>query len=257
MPVYQSFSKKKTPQSVPIPGRTEQIRNEAGGYVFAANKWTRLNKFLILGSDTGYYIDGPELTRQNAECVLECLAENGQEVIRRVVDVSKRGLSADNDPAIFALALAMAEGDMDTKRAAEAAVLEVCRIGTHILHFASFADGLRGWGPMLRRAVRTWFMAESPGQLAYQAVKYQSRDGWALADLLRKAHPKTEDPTRNAVFKWIVDGVVEPQSGYESAMYLPGGPLAPIGGKMTIDALAAILKETKEVPDDSGDTDTE
>lgn len=47
--------------------------NSAGGYIFALNPFDRLRRFLILGSDAStYYANERELTRENAECVIEC-----------------------------------------------------------------------------------------------------------------------------------------------------------------------------------------
>jgi 60 kDa SS-A/Ro ribonucleoprotein len=50
----------------------------------------------------------------------------------------------------------------------------VCRIGTHLLHFAQYVEGFRGWGRGLRSAVATWY-------------------GFTQRDLLRLAHPKAPD----------------------------------------------------------------
>lgn len=47
---------------------------------------------------------------------------------------------------------------------------------------------------------------KSPSQLAYQLTKYQQRDGWSHRDLLRLSHPKTDDPTLNALFYWATKG---------------------------------------------------
>jgi 60 kDa SS-A/Ro ribonucleoprotein len=44
------------------------------------------------------------------------------------------------------------------------------------------------------------------GKLAYQAIKYQSRDGWSHRDLLRLSHPVAVDETQNAVLHWITQG---------------------------------------------------
>ena len=53
---------KKTPQSKPIPGR-EMVKNAAGGFVFKADSWTRMERFLILGSEGNtYYVGERELT---------------------------------------------------------------------------------------------------------------------------------------------------------------------------------------------------
>ena len=42
--------------------------------------------------------------------------------------------------------------------------------------------------------------------VAFQAIKYQSRDGWAHRDLLRLAHPVAASPFHGAVFDWAVRG---------------------------------------------------
>ena len=80
-----------TPQSEPIPGST-QVANSGGGYAWPVDKWTRLDRFLILGSEGGtYYIGERQLTQENALAVVECLAEDGPRLVRRIVEVSLAG----------------------------------------------------------------------------------------------------------------------------------------------------------------------
>lgn len=194
-----------TPQSEAIPG-SAQVPNSGGGYSWAVDDWTRLDRFLVLGSEGGtYYIGERKLTRENAAAVIRCIAEDGPRVVSRVVDISEAGRAPKNDPAIFALALCTAVGDAATKREAFDAVPRVCRTGTHIFHFAQYADGLRGWGRGLREAVGGWYEMP-PGKLALQAIKYQQRDGWAHRDLLRMAHPKPLTPQHKAIYNWMVKG---------------------------------------------------
>jgi len=59
---------------------------------------------------------------------------------------------------------------------------------------------------MYRTALGAWFNAPEPDALAYQAVKYRSRDGWALADVLRLTRPTPRTAAHSAVYKWLVDG---------------------------------------------------
>jgi 60 kDa SS-A/Ro ribonucleoprotein len=198
-------SRNSTPQSEPIPGST-QVPNSGGGYSWAVDDWTRLDRFLILGSEGGtYYIAERELTRQNAEAVARCIADNGERTVARIIEVSESGRAPKNDPAIFALALCTALGDAATKRAAFKALPRVCRTGTHLFHFAQYVDGLRGWGRGLREAVASWY-AMPPGKLALQAVKYQQRDGWSHRDLLRLAHAKPTTEQHEAIYNWMVKG---------------------------------------------------
>jgi 60 kDa SS-A/Ro ribonucleoprotein len=200
------FNTKRTPQSAPIPG-TSQVPNSAGGFAFAVDEWTRLDRFLILGSEGGsYYATERKLTRENAQAVLRCLPLDGRRVVNRIVEISDEGRAPKNEPALFALALAAKLGDVDTRRAAFAALPRVARIGTHLFHFAEYVKALGGWGRGTMRAFARWYTEMEAGRLALQAVKYQSRDGWSHRDLLRKAHPKAKDERQQTIFHWMTKG---------------------------------------------------
>lgn len=193
----------RTPQSEPIPGT---VCNSAGGYVFEVDPWTRLDRFLVLGSVGGsYYASERALTLENAGAVLACLALDGVKTVDRVVAISEGGRAPKNDPAIFALALALKRGDLPTRRAARAAVPRVCRIGTHLFALAEAVKVLGGWGRNTQAAFADWFDQDA-GELVHQAIKYQGRNGWTGRDVLRKAHPKPATATHDALFRWMVGG---------------------------------------------------
>ena len=159
-----------TPQAEPIPGTT-QVPNSAGGHAWAVSAWTRLDRFLVLGTEGGtYYIGERQLTREGAAAVLACLAEDGPRVVRRVVEVSDAGRAPSNDPALFVLALAAAHGDEVTRRQAFAALPAVARTGTHLFHWLHYLRALRGWGRGVRRAVGAWYARQAPDALAYQLL---------------------------------------------------------------------------------------
>jgi 60 kDa SS-A/Ro ribonucleoprotein len=196
---------RQTPQSEPILG-SNQVPNSAGGYAWAVDDWQRLDRFLVLGTEGGtYYITERQLTLENAQAVLRAIRTDGPRVVRRVVELSEAGRAPKNDPAIFALALAAGRGDPATRRAAFEALPRVCRTGTHLLHFARYVEGFRGWGRGLRSAVAAWY-ARPVEQLAYQALKYRQRDGWAQRDLLRLAHPKAPSEQHQVLYHWLTRG---------------------------------------------------
>ena len=202
MKYTKHVSPKVTPQSEPVPGKPT-VLNSAGGFSFEVTDWVRLDRFLILGSEGGsYYATERKLTVENAEAVVRCVTLDGPETVRRIVSVSNAGRAPKNDPAVFALALAAAHGDAATKSAAYAALPKVCRTGTHLFQFAAVSNELRGWGRGLRQAVAAWYTNKEPRSLAYQAVKYQRRDGWSHRDLLRLAHPIAGGEL-NDVLRWI------------------------------------------------------
>jgi 60 kDa SS-A/Ro ribonucleoprotein len=205
---------RRPPQSVPLPG---QVPNSAGGFAWGVDDWTRLRRFLILGSEGGsYYASEWKLTRENAQAVERCIAMDGARTVDEIARVSGEGGAPKNDPALFALAMAAGLGDEPTRRAALDALPRVARTGTHLFQFVRFVEGFRGWGRSLRRAIGAWYAARSPDALAYQAVKYRQREGVTHRDLLRLAHPASRvgagNPTLELseeharLFEWIVRG---------------------------------------------------
>lgn len=239
------FNQSKTAQSEPIPGKN-QVKNSAGGYSFAVDAWTKLDRFLILGTEGGsYYATERQLTQENAQGVAECIKIDGLRTVRRIAEISDSGRAPKNDPAIFALAMASKLGDESTRRAAREIVSRVCRTGTHLFAFARAIEAFGGWGRGTRNAVASWYSESSIEKLMYQVVKYQQRDGWSHRDLLRLSHPKTKDPTRNTVFKWITRGDDEndPDRRYLEGSIIHGFEWA----KVTTDVneLIAIIEEFK------------
>jgi 60 kDa SS-A/Ro ribonucleoprotein len=205
---------KRVPQWAPLPG---QVANSDIGYSWPVDVWTRLRRFLILGSQGGsYYASEWKLTRENAEAVERAIRADGKRAVDEIVAVSKEGRAPKNDPALFALAMAAGAGDEETRKAALGALPQVARTGTHLFQFASFVEGFRGWGRSLRRAVGGWYASRSVDTLAYQAVKYRQREGVTHRDLLRLAHPAQSvsagNPTlevsreHRELFEWIVRG---------------------------------------------------
>ena len=197
---------RRTPQSDPILGREKDMtKNAAGGYSFTVDNWSRLSRFLILGSEGGsYYVTERELTKQNAQAVLDCLAEDGLRTVQTIVAVSDEGRAPKNTPAIFALAMAAKMGDDDTRKAALAAVPKVCRIGTHLFQFAEAIKAFGGFGRGTQRALASWYTDSPEHKVALQVVKYQSRDGWSHRDILRKAKPSGHErgSTMDHILGW-------------------------------------------------------
>lgn len=214
-------SSRVTPQTEPIPGKP-QVANSAGGFSFAVDCWTRLDRFLILGNSGGsYYASEKKLTQENAAAVLECAGIDIVRTVKTIIDISYQGRAPKNDPAIFALAL------LSKHKAALDAMPQVCRTSTHLFQFVAAAKHFRGWGRALKQAVRKWYLLKSPREISYQLVKYQSRDGWSHRDLLRLSKPRVEgeNPLSRA-FRWAVgksdvvpgiDGDLAPIAAFEAA----------------------------------------
>ncbi|WP_193319033.1 TROVE domain-containing protein [Nonomuraea phyllanthi] len=216
-----------TPQSRPIPGRTDQVRNAAGGYVFGKDLWRKLEDFLILGTTGGtYYVGADRLTAENADVLFQAIAEDGPRVVELLTAVStaRPPRAPKQRPALFALAACYAKGDPDTRLAAKRALARVARTTDHLAQFFGYYKNLngkataRGTAPTAGRSLRTalgsWFLAGSADDVAFKACKAAQRrtpqgERFALRDVLRIAHPVADDERRAALFGWIAGNVTD------------------------------------------------
>lgn len=208
MSVYSKiFNNHQTDQTSPIPGR-DMVKNNQGGFVFKLDDFSVLDRFLVLGSEkASFFATEQKLTEDNARNVIACIKKDGREAVRRIVAVSEAGRAPKNTPALFALALCATYGDEAAKQDVRSALPKVARIGTHIFEFVECVNGLRGWGRGLKKTVANWYLDKSPVGLANQVIKYQQRNGWSHADVLRLSHPKFENgDTKHAIAHWATKG---------------------------------------------------
>lgn len=200
------------PQSKPV--SENQVKNNAGGFVFQITPKQQLDRFLILGSDSGtYYVRKNKLTRDNIENVINMVKDNelGMYAVQRAAEFSLNGRAPKNDTCLAVLATAAAFGTYQVRNLSYLRLNDVARTGTHILHYVEFVNALRGWGRSLKYAVSNWYLSKTPEQVAFQAgVKYRQRDGWSHRDVLRLAHPKTEDKKMNDVFNYLIHDELKP-----------------------------------------------
>lgn len=186
-------SKPKTQKEQADP---RQVKNNAGGFTFQVNDRTRLERFLVLGTDGGtYYVNEKDLTKQNVDWLIELIKrdENGM-VIDRTADISYDGRALRNDAAIFVLELVFQHGTNDQKKWARDKYDSIVRTATHLFTSNEFAEKMGGaWGRARKTAVQEWYTDKTADQLAYQAVKYRQRDGWTHRDVFRLAHPTGVD----------------------------------------------------------------
>lgn len=200
MAKYAKLAELQTPQSEPLNER--QVQNNAGGFVFAIDNFARLDRFLILGSDSNtYYQNAKALTRENSKCVEECYARDYQRTVNRIEAISQDGRAARNDAAIWALAIGAAHGDVKVRQAALGALTSVCRTSTHLFQFLDNCRSLgKGWGRAMKRAVANWYSSKSTESVGYQMIKYRSREGYTHKRALELAHVPNED--RKPLYAW-------------------------------------------------------
>lgn len=188
--------------------KPEQVKNNAGGFVFQIDAWKQLERFLILGSQGGtYYVGEKDLTKENYSNIINLVKQDGLKALNIVKDISSQGRASSNNPAIFVLLLILTHGSDEAKRQASVDFPSIVRTGTHLFIFASYVKQLRGWGRAIRRAIDNWYNGKNRHGLELQLLKYKNRESWTHKDVLRLCHvtPKTELAD---LFAYAVKGTV-------------------------------------------------
>lgn len=192
---------RETPQSEKA--RNDQVENNTSGFVFKISDFSRLDRFLILGSDSNtYYQSARELTKQNVDSIKALIDNDGINVVNRVVEISKSGRAPKNDPAIFVLAMCSGSDKKEVRKHALNHLQDVCRIPTHLFMFLEYAKLFRGRGHLFQTALQKWYMDKSEDQLIYHMLKYRQREGWSHRDVLRLAKPKGAVGNHQSMFAW-------------------------------------------------------
>ena len=205
----QYANSKRTPQSQPIPGREQDMKeNNAGGYAFKLGDWEKLSRFLIIGSVGGtYYVSQRDLSMDNIDSIKACIKENGVKVVQEAVRVSDQGLALRNDPALFVLALCASAKDSDVRTNALDNLPKIARTATHLFTFVSYVTKMRGWGRGLKTAVANWYQDRRGPNLAYQIIKYRNREGYTHRDVLRLTKPTPKDDQHDFLYGYATNKV--------------------------------------------------
>ena len=199
-----------TPQSEPMLGEN-QVANNAGGYVYKVDDFTRLERFLVLGSEGGtYYVQERSLTQDNAQAVKRAIESDGIRAVETIVRFSQDNRIPKNSTALFALAMAASYGDSVTREEACKAIPEVARTGSFLFEFVRYVDSMRSWGRRLRRGVGDWYSHKDVASIAYDMVKYRNRYGWTHRDILRSTHTRPS-PVLADLFRYALKGDVIPE----------------------------------------------
>lgn len=243
-------------QQQPVFGRTDMVKNNAGGYGFEITPQERLERFILIGSEGGtYYVGEQKLTEENAKSILALIKTDGLKVVSTVVDFAVNNRAPKADAGLFVLALAASFGDQSTKNAAYQAVSLVAKTATHLFTFLANVQNLRGWSRGLRKAVARFYTSRSVDQLAYQIVKYRNRAGFTHADALRLSHPKSENKVVNQIFSLAVGKTKESEveqfqiQAYGKAQTAKGAELiaAISAGRLTWEMIPTSELNDKEV----------
>ena len=186
-----------------------QVLNDAGGYVWKLPTLEHVNRYLVLGGakDMGnYYKQSSDV---NLECALSVLkmirdpdASQFVQLCALLKAVSVGGRAPKQEPVLLSLAAAIVFAKSPAEKQLAFETMKECvRIPTHMFMLAGFVRDLsmskpenkgKGWGAGFRKAISHYYTSRNGRDLAFQMTKYQNREGWTHADIIRMIHI---DPT--------------------------------------------------------------
>ncbi|XP_067009407.2 RNA-binding protein Ro60 [Anabrus simplex] len=184
----------------------------------------KLKRFLHFGRETPFYQPVDHLVKsfpQNCLTSVEELIadEKATDAVIHIVKAFSDGYSAHPQYLVYALAwCARQKTSLPLREAAYNAFKTICKSPQNMFLFIKFAKELSapnsGWGHGWRRVVNDWYLNQEPLQLAECATRYRSMYLWSHKDILKLAHPATEDVAKQAVLKYIVFGLKEAQQEF-------------------------------------------
>lgn len=192
----------------------EQVKNNAGGYVFEVSDKSRLERFLIIGTSGGtYYVSEKKITDENIKFLTDLIAKDEAMVLKVLTDVNNDNRAYKMSPIIFTAAMLHHYGK--NKAGLRSVLPSILRTSTHLFEYAQYVKNLGGWGRSKRGAVKDWYESKTDEELAYQLVKYRQREGWTHRDLLRLSHATpSQGLAEFALGKEITDTIPDVINGY-------------------------------------------
>ena len=207
MMAAQQSSSSQTRATIPQTCKIDidQVLNCSGGYVWKLTPIEHVNRYLVLGGakDMGnYYMQAEKVNHECALSVLQMIRSPDASQFVQLCDllkaVSVGGRAPKQEPVLLSVAAAIvfAKNSQEKEIAFETA--KACiRIPTHMFMLAGFVRDLsqakmenkgKGWGAGFRRTMAHYYLSHTGRDLAYHMTKYQNREGWTHADMIRMLH---------------------------------------------------------------------
>lgn len=200
-----------SPQAQTVQDRADQVKNNAGGYVYGISDEDFFLRWLILGTEGGtYYVDERALTGEALARIESYIQHNWDAAINTVVDVSDQGRSVKVSTPIMALAFLLkhkGDGYMESRKF-RLSMRVILRTASHLYEFLSYVKALGlpvNGSATLAKGINDVILGWGAEKAAYQFTKYRQRFGWSARDVLRVAHPRVGGEM-NELFGYLTQG---------------------------------------------------
>ena len=206
-----------------------QVLNHAGGYVWNITLEEHVMRYLIMGSkDMGnFYQTSAEVSLECSLAVLKMVADTTKfkTLCDMLKSVSLAGRAAKQEPTLLSIAAAIvfAPTHVEKKMAYDLITTipksekQCCiRTPTHVFMLLGYVNSLsklktkgkgKGWGHGLKTAICSYYYNREGRDLAFSIMKYQNREGWTHADVIRMIHldpSKLKDDGARLIIEYVM-----------------------------------------------------
>ena len=214
--VLTKKSNKKDGSGKGPPKELNMVKNNAGGYSYKIDDMKEFIRYLILGSKNTYYQTENKVKLDALSCIDRLInSGHGKEVLNTLIDVSEKGRAPKQYTTLLSLAVLSTVKDNELKKAANSAILNICRIPTHLFEFIEIRETVskiknnsKGWGRSFKNAICNWYLekCQNPVNLAYLVTKYKNRNNRTHKDVFRQCHVSPFDASSSLIFSYIIHG---------------------------------------------------
>lgn len=162
----------------------------------------KLVRYLRTGTEGSFFLPGKNKVFRMFGNVMKVMIEAGQgpEAVECIKRVNSEKSYFKREPLLYFLAVATNSSNEATKRAAYAAVNEVCEnpvdLFVWLKHVKDLSQLTKGWGAGLRKAVTKWYHSRDPMVIAQFVSQYVSVGRWHHKDVFRLSHIKPENESK-------------------------------------------------------------
>jgi len=217
---------RKTRQTEPTPGRKDEVKNFAGGYVYSIEDTVEhLRRFIVLGGKTGalYYADA-EVTMEALRGVVDYVNDQPTVALAILQDFARKH-PPKKEGMMFVLALLLTHDTLMIRQSAAEFAGDLLKnaplADTMMLAWLIQAGTGHQFGRLIKKLFAQFWQNAPINALVYQSTKYRKRHGWAPADLIQVAHPKTkgrvDEEARNVLIRYLNNGYVFKEGDLDQA----------------------------------------
>lgn len=191
-------------QTEPRPGTHKA---EGGGQLFTASDKDILRRFLLIGTAEDSYYTSAEVATEKAVELVKSFAVSQPKILVDEIcntwnDGHGRVMSHKQSAGFVAIAAVMSFSDVMWRQLITARISWLVPTLTGLYEVIEYMKQFgRGWGKTAKRLVAEWF---NRNDIPYQMAKYQSRNGWGHADLIKLAHLNPTKYPCGALFDWSI-----------------------------------------------------